>query len=711
MKSWLNKVLIIIPALLIPLIYSKSTVDPALLPKFAAFSIYILFFLIAILYSGVVKKNNFNPSILRSNLISFFLGYVIACGISLLSTTNLADGIFEWAKIFLFFCFLIFTVLYFHKEDNFIELLCKSISMLSVIINIIGLYQFYWLVSHQGVTHKTTYFVDGTFANRNLFAEVLLLTLPFVTFGALRFKSRWKIISYFALLCSLFLITATLTRAVWLGLFISALFTLILFFLFKIKTPKNASPLNFRKLLLPVVIIVSIAAAVFFYSRLDSEETFKKQISSISDIKYGGANERIELWKRSAKLINERPITGVGLASWKIEMLKFNVKGTKPEDGTTFYQHPHNDFIMVASETGIIGLVFYSLIFITAVYYIIIILKNSKTSEQLFYLLMFTGIISYCIISLFSFPKERIEQNTLLLFMIAPVIIQYHKLKGIKPIYTNLTSGISLFISLLFLTIISFSMFIGKERIISDTHMLQALNAKNKANWPKVASHINKAITPYYTMDPMSTPLAWYRGTANFNLGKTDEAFEDFKKAYLINPYHVHILNNLGTCYELKKDHTTAINYFSKALSINPTLEEAILNLSASYFNSGMIDSAYQTIRKSSLNTNNERYKTSVEVIVKAKFKLIKNTLEQEPFPMKLIAEQKLWLTRTHKFPELSDKEFQKLYKTCVSYKIFDFLDDTDWMIKLHAKSVKNKLSIEEQLFIDSYYLLKNIIL
>jgi O-antigen ligase/lipoprotein NlpI len=638
------------------------------------------------------------------------LGYTVIAGISLFFSINLADGVFEWTKIFLFFSFLVFSSVYFQKEENLIDITSKSIGALSLIINMIGLYQFYWLASHEGVTHKTTYFIDGTFTNRNLFAEILLLTLPFVIFGALRFKLYWKAICYFSMFSSLFLITATLTRAVWLGLFISFVLTFLLLLLLKIKKTENTFSLNFRKLIIPFAIVIfSIAAAVFFYSRLDSGETFEKQISAISNIKLGGANERVELWKKSMQLINDKPITGVGLASWKIEVLKFNVKGTKPEDAATFYQYPHNDFIMVAAETGIIGLLFYSLMFITVIYYIIIILKNTSASEKLFYLLIFSGIISFCVISLFSFPKERIEQNTFLIFIIVPVVLKYHKIKGVNQKKKSSDSGITLLVSLLFFITICFSLFLGTERIKSDVHVLKALSAKNKANWREVINQVNKAKSPYYTMDPMSTPLLWYRGTANFNLGNQNEAFKDFKSAYEINPYHIHILNNLGTCYELNKDHNAAIEYFNKALAINPTLEDAILNLSAAYFNSGKIDSAYQTIRKCDIHTTNERYKTSVPVIVTAKFQLIKRLTETDPLSEKLISDQKNWISRIKNFPKLSDQEFQKLYKATVRSKIFDFLNDPAWMTKIHAKSVENNISLEEQAFIDSYFLVNNI--
>jgi len=91
-------------------------------------------------------------------------------------------------------------------------------------------------------------------------------------------------------------------------------------------------------------------------------------------------------------------------------------------------------------------------------------------------------------------------------------------------------------------------------------------------------------------MDPASTPLPWYRGIANFSLGNTAEALEDFKKAYRIHPYHIHVLNNLGTCYALSGDYQTASKYYKKAIAISPGFIEAVDNLKSVSLNPDLKD-------------------------------------------------------------------------------------------------------------------------
>ena len=85
----------------------------------------------------------------------------------------------------------------------------------------------------------------------------------------------------------------------------------------------------------------------------------------------------------------------------------------------------------------------------------------------------------------------------------------------------------------------------------------------------------------------MSTPLPWYKGVANFSLGNIEGAFDDFKRAYEIHPNHIHVLNNLGTCYAVLGDYKRAAECYQKVLAISPGFDETLINLCAVYCHIG----------------------------------------------------------------------------------------------------------------------------
>jgi tetratricopeptide (TPR) repeat protein len=116
-------------------------------------------------------------------------------------------------------------------------------------------------------------------------------------------------------------------------------------------------------------------------------------------------------------------------------------------------------------------------------------------------------------------------------------------------------------------------------RLEADVHMKNALRAYKTEDWQSVVFEIDKVDLRFYNLDPTSTPLFWYRGMANYSLGMIDEACTDFQNAYTNNPYHIHAINNLATCYALQQNFGKAKEYYQKALSISPQFQEARHNL------------------------------------------------------------------------------------------------------------------------------------
>ncbi|MBN1273625.1 MAG: tetratricopeptide repeat protein [Candidatus Aminicenantes bacterium] len=74
--------------------------------------------------------------------------------------------------------------------------------------------------------------------------------------------------------------------------------------------------------------------------------------------------------------------------------------------------------------------------------------------------------------------------------------------------------------------------------------------------------------------------------------GDPDEAIQYFKKALDLNPRFNLALNSLGLAYTFKGSFQNAITAFKKCLEINPTFTEAHNNLGIVYHEMGLIDKA-----------------------------------------------------------------------------------------------------------------------
>ncbi len=329
-----------------------------------------------------------------------------------------------------------------------------------------------------------------------------------------------------------------------------------------------------------------------------------------------GDTGRLNVWRNSLRMIYNNLLVGVGVGNWKIIIPSYGLGRTS---GSTFdtvhFQRPHNDYIWVLSEIGLFGFISYLLIFATAFYYIFkIIIHSSDLKDKLFSVFLFYGIVSYMIISFFSFPKERIFPTVILMLMFAIATSIYHNSsKPGKAVSQRFGFGVIAVSIVLLLFVIAN----GYLRLTSEIHTKKALRAREAQNWPVVIKEIDRAHTRFVTLDPTAAPLLWYRGEANYLSGNISQALEDYQKAYKAHPYHIYVLNNLATCYELGGEHNEAINYYKKALKIQPQFEDALINLSAIYYTLGKYEKAYETLMQCEPNTQNNRFKEYKEIFRK----------------------------------------------------------------------------------------------
>ncbi|MCD4692637.1 MAG: O-antigen ligase family protein, partial [Calditrichales bacterium] len=389
-------------------------------------------------------------------------------------------------------------------------------------------------------------------------------------FGIYRFKASWKVLSIISSMFIIVLVTILLTRSVWIAFIASLLFSVCILLIFH-----NYFSLN-RKVIKIIVLvfiagIVIVASGILVYSKFGGTEVFKKQTYWISNYKYGSTLERIDIWKNTLIMSMDNPVTGVGQGNWRINFPAYGLENLRSETGEIFFQRPHNDFLWVLAENGIVGMILYLMMFFMIYYYYFQLIKKSPHSEKKYLALaMIFGLTGYLMISLFSFPKERIEHQIYIHIIFAIALTEYHALNlpNQKLKKSQLT-----YVFLLFLGLMSVGSYLTMSRFISEKHIAKAYKYREKQNWQNEIESYKLAGSFITQIDAFSTPLTWYIGEAYFNLTEIDSAHRYFRSAYEINPNHLHVLNNLGTTYELEGNIDKAESFFLKAHSIAPQFE------------------------------------------------------------------------------------------------------------------------------------------
>ncbi len=592
--------------IILPLSYLKRTIDPVMTIRIFFLAFVLLIINLVILLKSRVYKDSF--PILGQLIFLSWMGYLLLSALSLLKAVNLPEGIFDLTKVVLFFILLITATLLLDFKKSNIIIVCKAVTVSAIIIASIGLIQYFF---------NKLYFIPGanvvysTFTNRNLFASILFLSLPFSLWCFYALPRKWSILSLISICFAFFVFTVVKTRSVWTANIFSFLVILLLILLSRRSHQLKKFIFCRKTILLILLLIILIGSAVLLPapSQIKQSPVGRKDVTST-----GTLDIRLRAWEKTIPMIREHFWLGVGIGNWKIMLPKYGVGGMQTEKGRYQYLRPHNDFLWVWAESGILGIIFYVSVFVIFIFYTLkIIFGSSDKNDILLALFLLFGICGYIIISSFSFPKERIYHSVILMLMIAITTVIYTKLHPASAKRTLLPGIPTLIVSSLILVTLLFYCYF---RLKSEIHLYFSMQARRAMNHRMQITALSDIDTRLYNMSPNGIPIHWFRGIAFYEINQIEFAYQDFTKAYQNHPHHIFILNNLASCYELMDKHDKAVEFYNKVLNISPNFEESIINLSAVYYNMQAYTKAYETILRCSEEAEDERYEIYKQRIV-----------------------------------------------------------------------------------------------
>lgn len=602
-RSWL----ILLPLFLILYAYSNDLLDPTQPIKFFTLSIFCFSFNCVLAF----RINKFDRAIFKNLVVKIYVIYIIICAISLLYTDNLISGIHEILKIFLYFNFLLLGIYFLkNKEDFNLSYLLNFFYIFQLLIVITAVISIIFNYTNDVVWFKMK-FTGNLFANSNLCSQILFLLLPFSLYGIYAGRNRrGKVFPIIASLSALFIIFLLASKAVIIALIIMLVVMASIYFY-------NKKPSKTRILSITAILLILIVGTSIMLS------TYSTSILEINSFQV-----RKELWSRTFLSIKDKPILGHGIGSWRVSNWNYLPENIDSEneviklfintkDGSKLYERPHNDFLWILSEIGVLGFICYSLLFLAAFRNSLKAINKTHGKKKMLFMLLAGTLAGYIVIALFSYPKERIEQSVLLILIFILIINSSsskneslnNSIKFNKVVLTILL-GISLF-----------SVYLSFQRLVSEYHFTKANIAKQNNNWRLLLRESLLAKKTLYPYGSNGTPVSWYLGLATINLNQIEAAHLYFQEAFKEHKNHVHVLNNLATTYVMNGQTLPAKNLYKKALRINPNFEDARINLSGVYFNEGNIDEAWQHISKISYKSKHPQYMTFVEVIIRAKYK------------------------------------------------------------------------------------------
>lgn len=623
--------------LFIPVFHLNDAMDITLMPRTMALGLFLLVF--SLIIFGKVHFPKYQFTALRSWLFPVVLGYLLITIISVVWAVNHRESFFDMARTTLFLYVLGFAAVMFTTVEDWKERTPKLVAIASLIAFVIGIVQYYNKVFLESSStlpdgRETIYAVIGVMSHKNEFSNALMLMLPFLGYGAYSFKKTWRFISIAALVLTFVMILILKTRAVWVGIagagfLISAM---LVFFGNRVKLHRT------WRMVVAGVMIAGIAGIAYIYALPEQEDDFSLlgRVKNITNLQSAHNTSRIKVWQATVEMIRENPWKGVGAGNWQMLIAPY-CKGMFSSIAALNWGRPHNDFLWVWAEKGIIGIILYLAIFGLGLFYLFrAFFRHPDVKARMLALLFIGGIISYLAISFFSFPYERINHTVYLALMMAGAITLNHGIIKHKPFQPRRTTW--LLISLLLL---GFSALYGYKATMMEYSMKKTIAAENRGRFEEAIQYANESKNAFRSLNPMAYPPEYYVAKSDYQIGKqliergdqdaglnryqmSLEGFEHTLELFPGNVWTISrmglIYNDLGSIYEARGEKERSREQYLKMLKNLQYMLELVPNLvqerkamAGVYFRLGEYQKAIETLKMIPNYKKNKEIMTNIQ--------------------------------------------------------------------------------------------------
>ena len=217
-----------------------------------------------------------------------------------------------------------------------------------------------------------------------------------------------KYVSIFILILSVFGLYFNRVRSVWIG---AAMAFFVRFGSFKR-----------QRALMVIILVLLLIASCLKYENIKSTDVFKERITNVQTI-----YARIATINSAFRMFSDSPILGVGFNNFV--NFYYSRKYTYFFLGIESLGYPHNTYLKILAENGILGFISFILILYYFLSYIKRIYEKHITNEEKRRLIPFFGVlIVYLLVSLSDTIGSFPNANVLFFFLMGILVAEAQKL-------------------------------------------------------------------------------------------------------------------------------------------------------------------------------------------------------------------------------------------------------------------------------------------
>ena len=573
MKRWLTWFALAAVAVS-TLVFDRDLADISNLPRLFCWALALGL----VYFRHTLQSLRDSPPNLREQRLSLLLYlFVLWQFVSVLWAVNRAEALFAASRWLL--AALTVTVVcrcVARRPAGAVVWLSRVSAVLAVVVLVFAVTQ---ALSLPDFSWGNRYAVVSLFTHKGTFAMLLVLL---AVFPAMRLtlrlrRGRWV---YVALLLVLGMAESfLLSRAVVLSVFVGLLVALIIN-KYKLRIKKRDS---LHQLLITILVAVllgcaAVGGAAWVAQGLVEPVGEQEGVSSSVSL-----CERRGLWRMTLRMVGEHPVAGCAAGNWKVCYPKASVGEVFSMDVLDFhFVRPHNEYLNIFSETGVVGLLLFLLVAAGFGISVIRAIGESRRASKAL-LVGLSACVAVAVFAFFDFPFDRTE----LLLWISVVAgatagISSHTPQSPRDDSPNMVeqrlTWFAIFNSQLLL--VCAAVFYGflwhgdlsYHKMMSGVHSMQ---------WAKVERLSHRAqitLLGSACLAPDGMPYAYYEAMAREYRHKP--ALATFRRALHDSPYDKQVMNDVARLmYTEQAQADSAMALLREAIRISPAYSRSYFNL------------------------------------------------------------------------------------------------------------------------------------
>jgi tetratricopeptide (TPR) repeat protein len=435
---------------------------------------------------------------------------------------------------------------------------------------------------------------SGTFVFRNLAASYLVGAFPLGLFVLLTDSdNRRRFFWGLSLAIMALFLVFTRTRGAWLGLALGFATAAIMawaagYGLYSLKSSLRSYLNSRHRVVGTCVCLVVFGAGLLLPNRSSKEviQRFDEQkptaaAAAASIIEPGSDRGRFAMWRHTLEMIADYPMFGVGLDNWEFIYPLYD-KGD-PEGkitGASEPVRPHNDYLWIASELGVVGVLSFLWLVFSAARLAGTALHSDDYYVRVLAVCSGMGLVALLGHGLFSFPKEQPATAGLFwIHLCALSVLSRERGSCQRTFWTIYLPAV---------LISGFAILLNLRHVAFDISFNRARAYAERQQWLPAGRLMDLALDQGAFDHRASFLKARYIQHAL----SPESAIVAYREALEFHPNYAHTHHNLGVLQAVTNAWGPAIDSYKRALEIRPGYTQARIHLGNAYIHTNQVEDA-----------------------------------------------------------------------------------------------------------------------